>query len=244
MRVTQAALSLLLSVAVVTPALAGRGERDERGHGGGRYENAEHGYGGGYRSAEHRRHYRGDDDDYYEHRPRYHRHGWKRHGYRNGPPPWAPAYGYRGRHGGYSGYDAPFDIGRGRCNTDLIGAVIGGAAGGLAGSQIGRGDGRTAAVIGGVVLGMIVGSNIGQGMDRVDRYCAGQALEYGGDGQPVSWRSPDEDWSYAVTPTETYRTTQGRYCREYISTAEVAGRRQQVYGTACRQPDGSWELIN
>jgi hypothetical protein len=34
------------------------------------------------------------------------------------------------------------------------------------------------------------------------------------------------------------------YCREYRSTAEVAGARQEVVGTACRRPDGSWQIVD
>jgi len=37
---------------------------------------------------------------------------------------------------------------------------------------------------------------------------------------------------------------EGQYCREYYTEAEVQGQMQQVYGTACMQPDGSWKIIN
>ena len=30
-------------------------------------------------------------------------------------------------------------------------------------------------------------------------------------------------------------------CRDYRTTATIEGRQQQLYGTACRQPDGSWQ---
>lgn len=39
-------------------------------------------------------------------------------------------------------------------------------------------------------------------------------------------------------------TNDGRYCREYQSNVRVGGRIQQTYGTACMQPDGSWEVMN
>ena len=39
----------------------------------------------------------------------------------------------------------------------------------------------------------------------------------------------------------TYRGE--RICREYRTTATIAGRRQHLYGTACRQPDGSWQRV-
>jgi len=31
------------------------------------------------------------------------------------------------------------------------------------------------------------------------------------------------------------------YCREYSETFQIGGRTQQGYGTACLQPDGSWQ---
>ena len=34
------------------------------------------------------------------------------------------------------------------------------------------------------------------------------------------------------------------YCREYQSTITVDGKEQPTFGTACKQPDGSWRLIN
>ena len=33
------------------------------------------------------------------------------------------------------------------------------------------------------------------------------------------------------------------YCREYTQTLKIGNALQQAYGTACRQPDGSWQLI-
>jgi surface antigen len=34
-----------------------------------------------------------------------------------------------------------------------------------------------------------------------------------------------------------------RYCREYQTTSRVGGRLQPSYGTACYQPDGSWQIV-
>ncbi|HWK44740.1 MAG TPA: hypothetical protein VNT30_08455 [Stellaceae bacterium] len=33
------------------------------------------------------------------------------------------------------------------------------------------------------------------------------------------------------------------YCREYQSTQVINGQPQNVVGTACRQPDGSWRIV-
>lgn len=163
----------------------------------------------------------------------------------DGPPPWAPAHGYRGKFGGApEAYAPPFDIGLGDCNQTLLGALLGGAAGAAIGAQIGNGDGRTAAIIGGTVLGAVVGGSIGRSMDRLDQSCVGQALEHAPDGQSIAWNAQDDGSRYQVTPVSTYQDGGGRYCREYQTTAVVDGRSQQIYGNACRQPDGTWQLVD
>lgn len=169
------------------------------------------------------------------------------------PPPWAPAHGYRAKqdlgyrsaaiylpwHGRAAHSDYIID---GRCNRDKLGAVIGGIVGGAAGSQIGKGDGRTLATIAGTVIGIMVGQSIGRHMDETDQNCTGQVLEYADNYEAVSWKDPDGS-SYTVTPTRTYEPSEGRYCREYRTDAIIDGRKEQLFGKACRQPDGSWEKI-
>jgi hypothetical protein len=34
------------------------------------------------------------------------------------------------------------------------------------------------------------------------------------------------------------------YCREYTRTITIGGVRQSGYGTACYQPDGSWQIVS
>lgn len=176
------------------------------------------------------------------------------------PPPWAPAWGYRAKHGHehyhereyYRVYydDAPDYYARadnailsGTCNRDLIGGMIGGAAGGYIGSTIGKGDGKLAATAAGALLGFILGQNIGRSMDQVDVRCTGYALEVAPDQQRVAWSNPDTGNRYTVTPTRTYMNND-RYCREYISRAVISGRTEDIYGTACRNPDGSWQIMD
>ncbi|MGF1609336.1 MAG: RT0821/Lpp0805 family surface protein [Kiloniellales bacterium] len=170
------------------------------------------------------------------------------------PPPWAPAHGWRAQQGHKHGHKQkhkqyhaqpsglPFGLDLGTCNRDVIGALLGGGAGAAVGSTIGKGSGNTAAIIGGAVLGAIVGGTIGRTMDQADHACTGQVLEYAADGQTIHWGGPQE--TYQVTPLQTYRSGDGRYCREYNTTAVIGSQTQQVYGTACRQPDGSWQLVS
>ena len=188
------------------------------------------------------------------------------------PPPWAPAHGWRDkhdrddddwrereRHHRRHHHDddddyrvaapppavvaMPYGLDQRVCYRDMIGAALGGATGGLIGSNIGKGKGRTVATVGGVLVGLFVGGKIGRNMDQLDQACAGQVLEHVPDRQTVVWQGQGEGDGYWVTPTRSYDAGNGRYCREYTSDAIVAGHKQQTYGTACRQPDGSWEII-
>lgn len=171
------------------------------------------------------------------------------------PPPWAPAHGYRAKHDEdkvahhHRYYTkerlliSPIGVDLGRCNREQIGMLIGGATGAAAGSTIGKGDGRTAAIIGGALVGLLAGGAIGRSLDKADGYCIAQALAYAQDGATVIWRNPDAHTDYHVTPTRSYSNDAGRYCREYTALATIDGRHERMHGTACLQPDGSWQLV-
>jgi surface antigen len=127
---------------------------------------------------------------------------------------------------------------------EQTGMIVGGVLGGLLGSQVGEGSGRTAAVIVGTLIGTAIGGSIGQSMDETDRLKTSRALETVRTGVPTSWQNPDSGNAYTVTPTRTYYEADAEPCREYTIDAIIGGQRQEVYGTACRQPDGSWKPQN
>ena len=124
-----------------------------------------------------------------------------------------------------------------------VGTVTGGVVGGLLGSQFGGGAGKVAAVAGGALLGAFLGGKIGQYMDRQDQMQMQRALETAPVGRSVTWTNPDNGNYYRVQPTRTYYTNQ-QPCREYITHATIGGKREQIYGKACRQADGSWRVVN
>ena len=132
-------------------------------------------------------------------------------------------------------------------NKQTLGTLVGAGLGGLAGSQIGSGTGQLAAVGAGVLLGGLLGNSVGKSLDKADiAYAernAQQTLEYQPSGATTSWVNPDSGNSGSITPTATYQSETGRYCREYQQTVTVGGELQSAYGTACRQPDGSWEIV-
>ncbi len=123
------------------------------------------------------------------------------------------------------------------------GMIIGGVLGGILGSQVGDGSGQTAATIAGAMAGMAIGGSVGRSMDELDRMKLATAMETTRTGVATQWQNPDTGYTYAVTPTETTETPQGP-CREFSMDAQIGGRTEQIYGTACREPDGSWRIEN
>lgn len=126
---------------------------------------------------------------------------------------------------------------------EQAGMIIGGVLGGVLGSEVGGGHGRTAAIIAGTLAGAAIGGAVGRSMDEVDRLKTAQTLETVRTGVPTRWRNPDTGNAYTVVPTRTYETSAGP-CREYTIDASIGGRAETVYGTACRQADGSWQVQN
>nr|VFJ97183.1 MAG: Surface antigen [Candidatus Kentron sp. H]VFJ97536.1 MAG: Surface antigen [Candidatus Kentron sp. H]VFK03206.1 MAG: Surface antigen [Candidatus Kentron sp. H] len=124
---------------------------------------------------------------------------------------------------------------------EQTGTVLGGTLGGLLGSQVGGGSGKTAATIVGTLAGAMVGGSVGRYMDETDRFKTAQSLETTPTGTSSSWRNPDTGYQYTMTPTDTYETDTGP-CREYSMDATIGDGQEKIYGTACRRPDGSWEI--
>lgn len=124
---------------------------------------------------------------------------------------------------------------------EQTGMIIGGALGGVLGSEVGSGRGRTAAIILGTLAGTAVGGAIGRSMDDTDRVKTALALENVRTGVTSTWRNPDTNAEYAVTPTRTAVTSAGP-CRDFTVEAVIGGQSETVYGTACREADGTWTL--
>ena len=93
----------------------------------------------------------------------------------------------------------------------------------------------------------VIGQSIGSQLDELDRQMAQsaykEALEYNRSDVSADWVNPDSGNSGSFTPTRTH-TMSGRYCREYTQEIIIGGQKQTSYGTACRQPDGNWEIVS
>jgi len=59
---------------------------------------------------------------------------------------------------------------------------------------------------------------------------------------PITWN--DGSTSGSVTPIRDGHTADGRACREFQQQVSIGGKTDQAYGTACQQPDGSWQIVS
>lgn len=130
---------------------------------------------------------------------------------------------------------------------EQTGTLLGAGAGALLGAQVGDGRGRLLAVAVGTLAGALIGQDMGRTLDKADQAIMQQNAQYALEHAPTRtstpWRNPDSGNRGELTPLETYKTSAGQYCREYQQTVWIGGEQQQAYGTACRQPDGSWKII-
>ncbi|MBI1778681.1 MAG: glycine zipper 2TM domain-containing protein [Proteobacteria bacterium] len=127
-----------------------------------------------------------------------------------------------------------------------VGGLGGAAAGGLLGSQFGHGSGKLAMTGLGVLVGALIGSEVGKSMDEADRQRAEQArlrAQSSPIGEKIVWSNPTNGHSGSYVATREGTSTAGAYCREFQQTITVGGKTEQGFGTACRQPDGTWKIV-
>jgi len=131
---------------------------------------------------------------------------------------------------------------------EIVGTLLGAAVGGLIGAQIGDGTGNKIAIGAGVLAGGLLGNKLGEHLDCRDQQyhadTAQNAFETQKTGTTSNWVNPDSGHSGSITPTRTFQNEEGTNCREFTQTVEVDGQQQSGYGTACRQPDGSWKIVS
>jgi len=128
-----------------------------------------------------------------------------------------------------------------------LGTGAGAIGGGLLGSQIGSGSGQLWATGAGVLLGALIGSEVGKSLDRADqaymRSAQNRALT-SPVGETIVWNNPESGNNGTYTAVREGTSSAGNYCREYNQKVVVGGQTESAYGTACRQPDGSWKILN
>jgi surface antigen len=132
-------------------------------------------------------------------------------------------------------------------NKQGTGTIVGAVAGGAAGAAIGGPKNRAGGMAVGAVVGGIIGNRVGKSLDEEDRRIAAtaeyQALEYGQPGAVTPWDNPQTQHHGQIVPGKPYQ--QGsQFCRPYTHTIYIEGEPQTARGTACRQPDGTWQAVS
>lgn len=61
-------------------------------------------------------------------------------------------------------------------------------------------------------------------------------------GERIYWREGGAGGYVVATREGT--SASGRYCREFQHQVTIGGRAEDAYGTACLNPDGSWEVVS
>ncbi|MDP7666465.1 MAG: RT0821/Lpp0805 family surface protein [Rhodospirillales bacterium] len=128
-----------------------------------------------------------------------------------------------------------------------MGTLAGAGLGALAGSQIGGGKGQLAAVAIGALAGGWFGSEIGKSLDKADQAYAAEtvqnSMESNRTNQTSTWRNPDSGHAGSFTPTSTYQTASGQYCRDFETTVNIDGQAETATGRACRDDAGGWRIV-
>lgn len=133
----------------------------------------------------------------------------------------------------------------GGIDSSTIGTLGGAAGGALLGSQIGSGTGNLAATAIGTLVGAFAGREIARNFGDSDQERASVAERQAlADNRRITWNNPETGHSGAIAPVRTYTSDDGRTCRVYTHRIEVDGRNETARGTACRQSDGSWQLVS
>ena len=129
-----------------------------------------------------------------------------------------------------------------------MGTGLGAVGGAVIGSSFGKGNGRVVGGVIGALLGAGIGHEIGASLDRADmtyyQNTQQKALETANAGQALPWNNPQSGHSGVVIPQAPYQNPNGQYCREFQNKITVGGKTESGYGTACRQPDGSWQIVS
>ncbi len=133
-------------------------------------------------------------------------------------------------------------------NKEIAGTLIGAGLGAWLGKEIGgKGTSGDIGIAVGAVAGAAIGRSIGADLDELDRQKLANAhydaMENSRSGDAVRWTNPDSGNSGSVTALTTDLSDPDRPCRQFETTVNVGGTAEQGTGLACRNPDGSWDIV-
>ena len=133
-----------------------------------------------------------------------------------------------------------------RNGPDPAGVIAGAIIGGLLGNT--ASGGRTGATVAGVVAGGAIGAALTRNLDCEDQSYAYKTyydgFNSGRANSRYDWRNPRNGHRGELRVGRYYNDPSGFRCTNFIQDSYVQGRSHKVSGKACRQPDGTWAIVN
>ena len=133
-----------------------------------------------------------------------------------------------------------------RNEPDPAGVIVGALIGGLLGHT--ASGGRTGATVAGVVVGGAIGAALTSNLDCADRSYAYKTyytgFNAGRANHNYAWRNPRNNHRGTFRVGRYYNDPDGFRCATYSQTAYIGSRQHIANGNACRQPDGTWAIVN
>ena len=133
-----------------------------------------------------------------------------------------------------------------RNSPDPAGVIVGALIGGLLGHT--ASGGRTGATVAGVVVGGALGAALTSNLDCEDRSYAYKTYYDGFNAgrayRNYSWRNPSNNHRGTFRVGRYYNDPDGFRCATFSQTAYIGSQRHRANGRACRQPDGTWAVVN
>ena len=128
-----------------------------------------------------------------------------------------------------------------------LGAGVGAVAGGYLGNKIGSGAANTIATTVGVAMGAYFGGRLFDKLSRGDLNLAAAAqtaaLENTPSGKAVTWSNPDTGAAGLAMAKPVIQKETAGPCRPFTHLVQQDGKQETVEGIACRDPDGSWRVL-
>ena len=100
-----------------------------------------------------------------------------------------------------------------------------------------------AAIAAGALVGGFLGNQIGASLDAdSQRYNYAASVNALDSGAPQQWQNP-QTGAYGTVNPGPANYVNNRMCRPYTNTVYIDGQPQVARGTACRNADGSWQVV-
>ena len=137
-------------------------------------------------------------------------------------------------------------VGCANMTREESGNVIGALLGGALAYELGKdSSNKEIWVATGIIGGALAGGHYAKLTEQgqlMHQSAIHSNLETAQDNSTTSWNNPNNNAHGSVTVRNT-NVSNGTPCREFTQTIYVGGKAVEGYGTACRQADGSWKII-